>query len=197
MISGLTSLKEPTAIDSAVQSTWSAQAPGKSSSKEALEKRITLPAEQPVLLGAIGEYLYTGNFWIKDDLYVYASRQDKALKLASLYITADKYRLEAMKDTIMQKLQPYHIYNDVSDWLEIANIIYESDPSATEAYPVYLRSHVVRSLDSARDTFHDFNKILERYIEPGGRLALDLHRACNTFWSNKLAKERLENELDL
>ncbi|KAL8727665.1 MAG: hypothetical protein Q9166_005901 [cf. Caloplaca sp. 2 TL-2023] len=157
--------------------------------KEALIKRITLPDEQPHTLETIIEYLYTDNIWAKGYPRPGASAQDKALELAELYVTADKYGLNAMKDTIVSKLKLYTAVNEISDWLDVAHTIYVSEPSAEEPYPSYLRSLVVKLLGCPDNPVIDVHNILEGCIKSGGRLALDIHQAYKEFWSNKTSHE--------
>lgn len=91
--------------------------------KEALEKRITSPAERPSHLRAIVEYLYTDDFWTRGNPQDNSSTTSRALELAHLYVSATQYGLEAMKDIIVAKLRLCHQSNEFSDWLEAAEII--------------------------------------------------------------------------
>ncbi|KAL8855313.1 MAG: hypothetical protein Q9178_008027 [Gyalolechia marmorata] len=145
--------------------------------KEALEKRITLPEERPSLLGPIIEYLYTDDFWTEGHGPIDLSKRDKAFELAHLYVSAAQYGLEAMKDLIVAKLRRCSELNDLSNWLEVADIIYESNPSRDEPYPIYFRSLVVRLLDATKMSAHLINETLENRIDMGGPLAVDIHRA--------------------
>ncbi|KAL8917672.1 MAG: hypothetical protein Q9172_005735 [Xanthocarpia lactea] len=145
--------------------------------KEALEKRITLPEEQPRLLGPIIEYLYTDDFWTEGHGPIDLSKRDKAFELAHLYVSAAQYGLEAMKDLIAAKLRRCSELNDLSNRLEVADIIYEPNPSRDEPYPTYFRSLVVRLLDATKMSAHLVNETLENRIDTGGPLPVDMHRA--------------------
>ncbi|KAL8905990.1 MAG: hypothetical protein Q9171_006454 [Xanthocarpia ochracea] len=145
--------------------------------REALEKRITLPEERPNLLGAIIEYLYTDDFWTRGHGQTDLSKRDKAFELAHLYVSAAQYGLEAMKDLIVAKLRRCSGLNDLSNWLEVADIIYESNLSRDEPYPIYFRSLVVRLLDATKMSAHLVDETLENRIDMGGPLAVDIHRA--------------------
>ncbi|KAL8648138.1 MAG: hypothetical protein Q9226_006123 [Calogaya cf. arnoldii] len=115
--------------------------------KEALEKRITLPEEQPSHLEAIIGYLYTDDFGGRGNPQPEMDDTDKAVELAHLYVSAAKYGLEAMIDVIVGKLRLCTKPDDFDDWLEVAEIIYESVPSNRDPYRVYFRS-LIRSLIS-------------------------------------------------
>ena len=162
--------------------------------KEALEKRITLPEERPSLLGAIIEYLYTDDFWTEGHGQVDLSKRDKAFGLAHLYVSAAQYGLEAMKDLIVAKLRCCSELNDLSNWLEVADIIYESNPSRDEPYPIYFRSLVVRLLDATKMSAHLVNETLENRIDMGGPLAVDIHRAYKIS-NEKMAYVETDNKL--
>ncbi|KAI4284000.1 MAG: hypothetical protein L6R38_001738 [Xanthoria sp. 2 TBL-2021] len=56
--------------------------------KEALEKRITLPAERPTHLRAIVEFLYTDDFWTGGNSQNNSSSLSRTLQLAHLHVSA-------------------------------------------------------------------------------------------------------------
>ena len=159
--------------------------------KEALEKRITLPEEQPSHLEAIIEYLYTDDFGGLGNPQFEMGDTDKAVELAHLYVSADKYGLEAMKDVIVGKLRLCTKPDDLSNCLEVAEIIYESVPFHRDPYPVYFRFLIVELLTSADNTKTLYvNAECEERIDAGGPLAVDIHRAYRTFWDNKTSVEQ-------
>ncbi|KAL8787225.1 MAG: hypothetical protein Q9213_002336 [Squamulea squamosa] len=153
--------------------------------KEAHEKRITLPEESPSVLAAIVEYLYTDNFWANGHPHTNPSTQNKAWKLAHLYVSAGQYGLEAMKDIIVTKLE-----QNTVDWFQVADIIYESHPSDEEPYPKYFRSLVVSHLNSDQKIVDAVTEDLEDRIKAGGPMAVDIHRAYKMFWAAMMEKEK-------
>ncbi|KAL8724972.1 MAG: hypothetical protein Q9181_006592, partial [Wetmoreana brouardii] len=114
--------------------------------KEAHQRRIDLPEDDPVHIGFIIEYLYTGNIWPKRDRSNNsdADNNNKAgTMLVHLYLAADKYDLEGLKAVVVKKFP--HIWDsdyvvDMDwDWLPIAEIIYSSIPSDDTIFSKKLR----------------------------------------------------------
>lgn len=136
--------------------------------KEAHERRITLPDDDPIDVGILVEYLYTNNFWAKGNPQAGVSKHDSAVKLAHLYILADKYDLEGMKDVVIAKIYQHTDIKAPQDWLTVAEIIYAGTPDTDTKFPRYLRSlvvnfminHVVRESDG-------YNKVLEQWTAKG------------------------------
>ncbi|KAL8758036.1 MAG: hypothetical protein Q9199_001766 [Rusavskia elegans] len=124
--------------------------------KEAVEKRITLPAKP----------LNSQNN---------SSSTNRALELGHLYVSAIQYGLEAIKDIIVAKLRLCHQSKEFSDWLQVALIIYESDPSRDDPYPIYIRSLIAELLKLAEKSAHLVNETLKDRTDTGGPLAVDIH----------------------
>ncbi|KAL8908326.1 MAG: hypothetical protein Q9207_000854 [Kuettlingeria erythrocarpa] len=148
-----------------------------------------LPDDQPKVVAAIVEYLYTGNFWVNQkpssDL---GEKQEAALVLAHLYIAADKYQLDRLKVLTVARLEGYtsllglKIY-----WLNIAQLIYSSTPDSDAVYPTFLRSLVLKWMESEQTIFGFVNMcVIERYVEQGGRLAVDILRVQRHYWLRRV-----------
>ncbi len=153
--------------------------------KESYERRISLPDDQPKVVAAIVEYLYTGNFWVdQKPSSVMEEKQKSALVLADIYIAADKYQLNGLKELVVARLEGYtELLAFEVGWLDVAQLIYSSTPDSDAVYPRFLRSLVVKWMELERVAFGAVDmSMVERYVEQGGRLAVDLLRAQRRYW---------------
>ncbi|KAI4114797.1 MAG: hypothetical protein LQ338_007953 [Usnochroma carphineum] len=157
--------------------------------KEAHERRILLPADDPKDLAAIVEYLYVGDFKTVGNPNAGPSRQDCAFELASLYVTAEKYRLDAMKKLVVEKLRSCTDPSAPAEWLAVGDLIYSATPSTDDVYPTYLQSLLI-DLMYPRGGVQDPGTIdlVDQWVEKGGRLAVDINRACNAYWVKKIER---------
>ncbi|KAL8833291.1 MAG: hypothetical protein Q9170_004350 [Blastenia crenularia] len=147
--------------------------------KEACERLIALPDDDPARVGILVEYLYTHDFWASTDPQAGIPKQESATTLAHLYIFADKYVLEDMKVAVTKKITKYTDVEAVDDWLAVAEIIYAATPGTDSAYPESLRSLVVYSfMESERaKRKNGCPDALQKRMEKGGRLTIDIYRA--------------------
>lgn len=151
--------------------------------KEAHERRITLPDDDPIDVGILVEYLYTNNFWSNGNPNPDVSNQDSALHLARLYILADKYDLEGMKAVVVTKIHKHTDIKAPQDWLTVAEIIYAAIPDTDTKFPRYVRSLLVRLMRvHIRSEGDGISKVLEQWTAKGGRLAVDISRATRKYW---------------
>ncbi|KAL9006527.1 MAG: hypothetical protein Q9188_000687 [Gyalolechia gomerana] len=143
--------------------------------KEAYERRIVLPEDDPIDVGILVEYLYTRKFWVHGNPQIGASKQESATRLAHLYIFADKYDLEQMKVLITAKIAKYTNVAAPDDWLAVAEVIYAATPDSDVVYPKFLRSLVVHFMKVEQAKPNGCADALQKEIEKGGRLAVHIY----------------------
>ncbi|KAL9010507.1 MAG: hypothetical protein Q9173_004568 [Seirophora scorigena] len=90
---------------------------------EAHHRQITLPDDDPTAVGMLVEYLYTQDFWAQEDPEAGASKHDSATKLAHMYLLANKYDLEGMKDLVTRKMRKYTELEKPAEWFSVAEIV--------------------------------------------------------------------------
>lgn len=155
--------------------------------KEAHQRQINLPDDDPIDIGILAEYLYMHNFWIDGDPQPGTSKQDSAIRLAQLYRLANKYDLENMKDIVIDKLPLYTNIWHPEQWLAVAEIIYAVIPNSDEKYPKILRSLITRYLEiKGAQGVNGLNGAMLDCIAKGGRLATDISRGSRKFWARRV-----------
>ena len=157
--------------------------------KEAHERRIVLSEVDSTDVGILIEYLYSSNFWVNGNPQTYMSKQDSAVKLAHLYILADKYMVEGMKEVTTKKIAQYTDVAALEDWLAVAEIIYAATPDSDFHYPKYLRSLVVHFMESEWKKSGEDSQIgaVRKGIGKGGRLAIDIYDAYGVYTARREA----------
>ncbi|KAI4137172.1 MAG: hypothetical protein L6R39_007437 [Caloplaca ligustica] len=155
--------------------------------REAHHRRIVLPADSPKDLAAIVEYLYMDDFSTLGNPDARENKDGKecARELASLYVTAEKYQLDGLKELVVEKSRRYADVERPGSWLATAEFVYASVPSRDRIYPAYLRSLVVDALKAAGKDNKDVMRVLDGCMEKGGKLAVDVNRACMEYWREK------------
>ncbi|KAL8908327.1 MAG: hypothetical protein Q9207_000855 [Kuettlingeria erythrocarpa] len=154
--------------------------------KEAHERRITLPDDDPIDVGILVEYLYMKHFSTGENPGGDVSKQDSALRLAHLYILADKYDLDGMKDVVVKKIHDCTDIDVPDDWLAIAEIIYAATPETDCKFPKYLRSLVFRFMEVQQRKGKNGFSALEKWVEKGGRLTIDICRGDRMSWVRRV-----------
>ncbi|KAL8646350.1 MAG: hypothetical protein Q9226_006898, partial [Calogaya cf. arnoldii] len=66
--------------------------------KKGQTSEIELPEDDPEVISALIQYLYSGNFVGFGSLGTGQGPKDVGSQLAALYVTADKYQLQKLKD---------------------------------------------------------------------------------------------------
>ncbi|KAL9598280.1 MAG: hypothetical protein Q9219_004581 [cf. Caloplaca sp. 3 TL-2023] len=135
------------------------------------------------------EYLYMGDSWTIGNPTGDMNQSTRTAELASLYVAADKYQMDGMKTIILKSFKSHMTLSKPDEWLSTADSIYSATSSADHMFRDHLRSQVVRLLDRSSTWPHPTTmKTLEKWIKDGGRLAIDINRACATYWTKKLNK---------
>ncbi|KAL8649349.1 MAG: hypothetical protein Q9210_004458 [Variospora velana] len=154
--------------------------------KEAHERRITLPVDNPQDVAAIVEYMYMDNFTTIGNPNAGSDHQTCALQLASLYMVAEYYQIDPLKALIVKKFKTCTTKSTPAQWLAVAALIYPSLRSTDDIYPAYMRSLIIDCLNaSGNPPDPAVMEELEQCVQQGGRLAVDINRACTTYWRQR------------
>ncbi len=119
--------------------------------KEAHERHISLPEDSTQDFDAIVEYLYMNKFiTIGNPLTPDGQQRDRetcALELASLYVTAEKYQMDALKSLVVEKFKNCTKGCAPAEVLAIADTIYPSIPHTDQVFPSYIRALVIECME--------------------------------------------------
>lgn len=119
--------------------------------KEAHERQISLPEDSTQDFDAIVEYLYMNKFiTIGTPLTPGGQQRDRetcALELASLYVTAEKYQMDALKSLVVEKFKNCTKGCAPAEVLAIADTIYPSIPHTDQVFPSYIRALVIECME--------------------------------------------------
>ncbi|KAL8754671.1 MAG: hypothetical protein Q9184_005039 [Pyrenodesmia sp. 2 TL-2023] len=119
--------------------------------KEAHERRISLPEDSSQDFDAIVEYLYTGNFLTVGNPHPLDGQQKDretcALELASVYVTAEKYQMDALKALVVEKFKRCTKGCAPAEVLAIADTIYPSIPHTDQIFPSFIRALVIECME--------------------------------------------------
>ncbi|KAI4087643.1 MAG: hypothetical protein LQ344_006641 [Seirophora lacunosa] len=160
---------------------------------EAHHRQITLPDDDPTAVGILVEYLYTRDFWAQEDPEAGASKHDSATKLAQVYILADTYDLERMKDLVTRKMRKYTELEKPAEWLSVAEIIYAATPESDRRYPRFLRALVAVFMRAEQiHGRNGFSSTLMNAVEKGGRLAIDVCLGSRMYWRDRVRGRNAE-----
>ncbi|KAI4140648.1 MAG: hypothetical protein L6R39_005702, partial [Caloplaca ligustica] len=97
--------------------------------QESRERCIYLPEDDPDSFGAVIEYLYTGNFRIEHDSPTSGfTRESSLIELATIYVAAEKYHLDALKTLVVDEFSLRLVPGKPEDWLASAEVIYQAIP---------------------------------------------------------------------
>ncbi|KAL8699740.1 MAG: hypothetical protein Q9201_005823 [Fulgogasparrea decipioides] len=160
--------------------------------KEAHQQRINLPEDDPIQVGSIIEYLYTNAIWPGWECDHNTDMNETGTRLAHLYVAADKYDLDGLKDLVVEKFSALGdddgIFGDW-DWLAQADIIYSSIPEEDDLFPTLLRQWV---FEYYKEYNEDVEKLkwLDERVHAGGRLAVDISSGCNDYLWTTIQRQR-------
>ncbi|KAL8753549.1 MAG: hypothetical protein Q9184_005386 [Pyrenodesmia sp. 2 TL-2023] len=162
--------------------------------KEKQEQSITLPDDDPAVIGAIIQYLYSGNFLrfgTTDEEEASDSNSAKvADQLADIYLAAEKYQLEDLKTLVIQKLEPVtDVEQCPTEFLTIGQKIYANVAEAENVYRAFFEASASLLPSPGRmkgRLLETFNECLSQ----GGFLAIDLNAALNTRYDERLQEKQ-------
>ncbi|KAL8919540.1 MAG: hypothetical protein Q9208_006732 [Pyrenodesmia sp. 3 TL-2023] len=129
--------------------------------KEAHERQISLPEDSSQDCDAIVEYLYTGNFLTIGNPHSPhgqpKSRETCALELASVYVTAEKYQMDALKALVVEKFKHCTEGCAPAEVLAIADTIYPLIPPTDQVFPSYIRAMIIECMELRSEQQPDSN----------------------------------------
>lgn len=160
--------------------------------QESRERCIYLPEDDPDSFGAVIEYLYTGNFRIEHDSPTSGfTRESSLIELATIYVAAEKYHLDALKTLVVDEFSLRLVPGKPEDWLASAEVIYQAIPDSDKIFPQQLHSYVVSLLAFEKGHLSvATSMVLNESVGKGGRLAVDINNAVMTYW-----KERVKTDM--
>lgn len=149
---------------------------------EASTKHINLPEDDPEVFTRLLSFLYGGDFAPLNEhfhkktisLLAVGSLWDISQLLANVYIAADKYDIDDLKELIVLKYSRLHPFLAPEIALEAAQRIYFGVPDQDRKFRDYFCVQLPELVDSPTINSSDH---LEHYLHGGGNLATDLFRA--------------------
>ncbi|MCJ1429969.1 hypothetical protein MMC29_007884, partial [Sticta canariensis] len=163
--------------------------------KESVEKQIDLPDDDAIAFGCVLEFMYLGVFHGDEK----PDRVTKAALLADVYILADKYQLEDLKDLLICPLGAILETASEDECLECffdaARKIYENNPDSDFLFPRFFKQTVTHMLNHSDQVPH-LETHIRRCIYEGGKLAQDTFDAYyeDMTINHEIDKAVLENQ---
>ncbi|KAL8712376.1 MAG: hypothetical protein Q9225_006953, partial [Loekoesia sp. 1 TL-2023] len=143
--------------------------------KESQESRIELPDDDPVVIKAIIQYLYSGDFLDFGTIESGGGSAGAADQLSDIYITAEKYQLLDLKSLVIEKLRTVtDVEERPVEFLTTAQKIYADIPE--ERPDVYRDFFIEMATDIPRPKIMS-KPLHQAWLETlsyGGILAVDL-----------------------
>ncbi|KAL8868094.1 MAG: hypothetical protein Q9174_005220 [Haloplaca sp. 1 TL-2023] len=185
--------------------------------REGQSLQISLPDDNPQVIGAIIHYMYCGNIWAleceqkqgagvhndKDNEEIERSNgiheevdEDAALVavLADLYVTSEKYRMSDLKFLIVEKLASVtNVHTHPITFLSTAQKIYGGIPDSNLFYRNFYRDETFQLLRhiKQKDMHQPLRDVFDEYISGGGILAGDTVAALTREFEFQLAVNEL------
>ncbi|KAL8676404.1 MAG: hypothetical protein Q9186_007068 [Xanthomendoza sp. 1 TL-2023] len=157
---------------------------------------IRLPEDDPKVIKAMIQYLYTGDFTNYEliDVAVGVTSAHAGFQLVDLYKVAEKYQLQQLKTLLLEKL------GDIIDsarrpkhFLLIAKQMYTDLPDTDWACRAFIII-AAKWLPSPKLMSKEFRKSLDECISSGGSLAQDLFEAMVSQCEESLLEEKKERK---
>ncbi|KAL8684708.1 MAG: hypothetical protein Q9224_006175 [Gallowayella concinna] len=135
---------------------------------------LKLPDQDPSVMGALLQYLYTGNFLDFGTIESGAGSAGAAVQLADMYSAAHDYELPNLKILILEKLKVFIDAEErPNEFLYIMKAIYAKIDDADEEYRDYFRQWAVQ-LPKPVAMLREMKSLFSSCISSGGILAVDL-----------------------
>ena len=180
--------------------------------RESQSLQISLPDDDPQVIGAIIHYMYCGNLWeleceemqgaeIRNETDDEESGHDKSPEavdedaavvgvLADLYITAERLQMKDLQFLIVEKLASVtNFYTHPISFLSTAQKIYGGIPDSDVTYRVFYRNTAVDLLHHVKQKDMDgpLREAFDDCISSGGILAADTVAALTRDFEVQLA----------
>lgn len=147
---------------------------------------IKLPEDNPELIRAFIQYLYTGNFLDFGSLESGHCPKDAASQLAGLYMTAEKYQIQKLKRLILCKLNSVLDPKECPlDFLCIAELMYENIPDSDRAWRTFFKKWAAH-LRKPTLMSESVRTVFDNYLHQGGAQAVDMMEAVCTHYEEML-----------
>ncbi|KAL8908328.1 MAG: hypothetical protein Q9207_000856 [Kuettlingeria erythrocarpa] len=158
--------------------------------RENAQQQIELPDDDPVVVAAITQYLYSGqitNFGATDGEDASDSNAAKASnQLAELYIAAEKYQLDDLKALVVQKLERVtDVEASPLEFLTMAQKIYANTAAAENVYRVFFNASAAL-LPAVNDMSKCLREVFDDCLCQGGYLAIDLTAAMSASYEGRI-----------
>lgn len=161
--------------------------------KENAQQRIELPDDDPQVVAAITQYLYSGqitNFGATDEEDASDSNAAKASnQLGELYVAAEKYQLEDLKALVVQKLE---LVTDVEgsplEFLSTAQKIYANTAETENVYRVFFNASAAL-LPALNCMSKRLRGVFDDCLSQGGFLAIDLAAAMSAGYEERIKSQ--------
>ncbi|KAL8953811.1 MAG: hypothetical protein Q9222_000320 [Ikaeria aurantiellina] len=148
--------------------------------------RINLPDEDPHVVRALLQYLYTGNFLGYGTSESAGSHDTAASQLIDLYVTAEKYQLEYLKRLFLDKFKRcIDPYKRPVDFLHIAKVIYDKVPETDGPWRNFFLGQF-QLLPKPCSMSTSLKEEFDDCLSGGGNLAVDLMAAVCLHYENQL-----------
>ncbi|KAL8855318.1 MAG: hypothetical protein Q9178_008032 [Gyalolechia marmorata] len=135
---------------------------------ESLTFQIKLPEDDPEVIRALIQYLYTGNFHDFGTIKSGRGSKGAGSQLARLYVTAEKYQLQVLKELVLSK------FGSVSDpeerpidFLCMAETMYENTPDTDTTWRTFFRSFAAR-LPKPNRMSKSVREVFDNFVSSGG-----------------------------
>ncbi|KAL8910404.1 MAG: hypothetical protein Q9171_004313 [Xanthocarpia ochracea] len=156
--------------------------------QESLMFEIKLPEDDPEVIRALIQYLYTGNFHDFGTIWSAHSPKGAGSQLARLYVTAEKYQLQVLKELVLSK------FGSVLDprerpleFLYMAESMYENTPDTDTTWRDFFKSFAAR-LQKPNRMSKSIRDIFDNFVYGGGAQAVDMVEAICTDYQSPLPR---------
>ncbi|KAL8923442.1 MAG: hypothetical protein Q9172_003139 [Xanthocarpia lactea] len=158
--------------------------------QESLTFEIKLPEDDPEVIRALIQYLYTGNFHDFGTIKSGRGSKGAGSQLARLYVTAEKYQLQVLKELVLSKfgsvLDPEE---RPIDFLCMAESMYEITPDTDTLWRNFFKSFAAR-LEKPIWMSKPSRNVFDYYVYGGGAQAVDMVEAICTDYEWRPRKKK-------
>ncbi|KAL8686477.1 MAG: hypothetical protein Q9224_005436 [Gallowayella concinna] len=154
--------------------------------------QIRLPEDDPKVMKAVIQYLYSGSFSNFGTEEACGNSADAANELAEIYSVAEKYGLQDLKTPIVEKLRKItNVTLKAGEFLSVAMKIYACTPDTDGPYRTFFKE-TAATMEPRSDLRKPDIEVLNEYISSGGSLAVDLVTAACDQYTINLARIEAE-----
>lgn len=153
---------------------------------------IKLPEDNPEVIRAFIQYLYTGNVLDFGSLASGHGPKGAGLQLAGLYMTAEKYQMPNLKDLVLWKLGSLlDPTKHPEEFLFIARLMYENIPDSDSGWRSLFKDCAMCLLKPSLMS-KCVRTVFDHYLHQGGAQAVDMMEAKCTHYEALLDSAEVE-----